>query len=323
MRALVLHDFTGPDGLSLEDVPTPAVDPGKVRIEVHAAGVSFADLLITKGLYQIKPVLPFVPGLEVAGIVTAAPDGSGVEVGARVAAHVFGGAFAEEADADPTMVVPIPGDGGFAAAAGLVVNYQTAWFALVRRARLQPGEWVLIHGAGGGLGTAAVGVAKALGAGVVAVASPGPKAEMAAAAGADLVADPSAAWAGLARAKTGGAGVDVVVDPVGGDRFHDTLRLLRPEGRLVVVGFTSGTIPEVKVNRLLLRNVSVLGAAWREFLDTEPSFVVEAGAAVARLVVDGRLTPLVGARYSLSDGARALQDLAGRRAAGKVVLEVP
>ena len=129
-------------------------------------------------------------------------------------------------------------------------------------------------------------------------------------------------WAAQARAATGGAGVDVAVDPVGGDRFGDTLRLLRPEGRLVVVGFTGGTIPEVKVNRLLLRNTSVLGAAWLEFLATEPSFVAQAGAALHRLVVDGRLTLLVGARYPLSDGARALRDLADRRAAGKVVLEV-
>ena len=323
MRALVLRDFDGPEGLRLDDVPAPDGEAGTVRIEVHAAGVSFADLLITRGLYQVKPPLPFVPGLEVAGVVTAAPAGSGFEAGARVAAHVFGGAFAEDAIADPAMIVPVPDNVTFAVAAGLVVNYQTAWFALVRRARLEAGERVLVHGAGGGLGTATVGVAKALGAEVVGVAAAGAKTEMAASAGADCVVDPSGAdWAERVRAASGGEGVDVVVDPVGGDRFDDTLRLLRPEGRLVVVGFTGGSIPAVKVNRLLLRNVSVLGAAWREFLSTEPAFFTETGALLGRLVADGRLVPRVGACYPLAEGARALQDLADRRTAGKVVLEV-
>src|SRR5581483_4315691 len=169
-------------------------------------------------------------------------------------------------------------------AAGFVVNYQTAWFALVRRARLQRGETVLVQGAGGGLGVAVVQVARALGARVVGVAE---------AAGADVVVSTGDGWADAVRAATGA--VDVVIDPVGGDRFDDSLRLLRPEGRLVVVGFAGGEIPRVKVNRLLLRNVAVLGAAWREFLSAEPGFVAEAGAGLEALVADGRLTPLVGA----------------------------
>jgi NADPH:quinone reductase len=319
VRALLLREFIGPDGLSLEEVPAPGGDG--VRIEVHAAGVSYADTLVTRGQYQLRPALPFVPGLEVAGVVLSAPPGSDLPAGTRVAAFMFGGAFAEEAVADPAMVVPVPPALDLTTAGGLVLNYQTAWFALHRRAALRPGEWVLVHGAGGGVGTAVVQVAKAMGARVVGVAGSPAKAGMAEAAGADAVISADADWAARVRAIAGG-GVDVVIDPVGGDRFDDSIRLLRPEGRLVVVGFAGGGIPQVKVNRLLLRNVAVMGAAWREFVDAEPNFVAEAGAALHRLVDDGLLRPLVGSTYPLEDGAAALHDLTDRRAAGKVVLIV-
>src|SRR5919198_4298756 len=315
MRALILSEFTGPDGVVLEDVPAPTVGGGDGRsalIEVHAAGVSFADLLITRGLYQLKPSLPFIPGLEVAGVVRQAPAGSGFAAGDRVAAFMFGGAFAEEATADPIHMVPLPDRLAFPEAAGFVVNYQTAWFALVRRARLQPGEQVLVQGAGGGLGVAVIQVARALGARVVGVTASPAKAAMAEAAGADVVIDAGDGWADKVRDATGG-GVDLGVDPVGSDRFDDSLRLLRPDGRLVVVGFTGGAIPQVKTNRLLLRNVGVLGAAWREFIMTEPGFVAEAHAGLSALIEDGRLTPLIGATYPLKDGAQALRDLADRR----------
>ena len=306
----------------LDDVPAPAGDDGRSAvIEVHAAGVSFADFLITRGLYQLRPPLPFVPGLEVAGVVRDAPAGSGFAAGQRVAAFMFGGAFAEEAAADPATMVAVPDSLDFPEAAGLVVNYHTAWLTLVRRARLQPGEQILVHGAGGGLGVAVTQVASALGARVVGVASGPAKGAMAKSAGADVVIDPAGPWADEVRAATGG-GVDVVVDPVGSDRFDDSLRLLRPEGRLVVVGFAGGAIPQVKVNRLLLRNISVLGAAWREFLLGEPGFLAETAAALSDLVTSGRLRPIVGTTYPLEDGARALRDLADRRAVGKLVLSV-
>ena len=321
MRALVLREFSGPGGVVVDDVAAPDGDGGRLGlIEVHAAGVSFADLLITRGEYQLRPTLPFVPGLEVAGVLRHAPAGSALAAGDRVAAFMFGGAFAEEAAADPATMVRIPGGVGFPEAAGLVVNYQTAWFALARRARLQSGEVVLVQGAGGGLGVAVIQVARALGARVVGVAATPAKAAMAEAAGADVVIPAADGWADAVRAAVGG--VDVVIDPVGADRFDDSLRLLRPEGRLVVVGFAGGDIPRVKVNRLLLRNVGVLGAAWREFLSSDPGFVAEAAAALEALIAGGRLAPLVGATYPLADGARALQDLADRRAVGKLVLTV-
>jgi NADPH2:quinone reductase len=320
MRALLLREFSGPEGVVLDHVPPPDEDGRTVGVEVHAAGVSFADVLITRGEYQLRPALPFVPGLEVAGVVRHPPPGTGFAAGDRVAAFMFGGAFAEEAAADPATMVRLPDRLGFPEAAALMVNYQTAWFTLVRRARLEPGETVLVQGAGGGLGVAVIQVARALGARVVGIAGSAAKAAMAEAAGADVVVPADDGWADAVRAATGP--VDVVVDPVGGDRFDDSLRLLRPEGRLVVVGFAGGEIPRVKVNRLLLRNVSVLGAAWREFLAAEPGFVAEAGARLDRLIASGELTPLVGASYALEDGARALRDLADRRAVGKLVLTV-
>ena len=322
MRALVLRDFTGPDGVVLDDVPSPAGDDGRsALIEVHAAGVSFADMLITRGLYQLRPSLPFVPGLEVAGVVRQAPEESGMAAGERVAAFMFGGAFAEEAAADPAHVVRLPDRLGFPEAAGFVVNHQTAWFALVRRARLERGHQVLVQGAGGGLGVAVIQVARALGARVIGVTAGPAKAAMAEAAGADVVIDAGEGWPDKVREASDG-GVDVVIDPVGSDRFDDSLRLLRPDGRLVVVGFAGGAIPEVKVNRLLLRNVGVLGAAWREFILSEPGFVAEAHAGLSALIADGRLAPLLGATYPLEDGAQALRDLADRKAVGKLVLMV-
>jgi NADPH2:quinone reductase len=322
MRALLLREFIGPDGVLLEEVPSPVgEDRRRVLIEVHAAGVSFADMLITRGLYQLKPSLPFIPGLEVAGVVRDAPPECRFGAGDRVAAFMFGGAFAEEAAADPAHIVPLPDALGFAEAAGFVVNYQTAWLTLVRRASLREGEQVLVQGAGGGLGVATIQVARALGARVVAVAANPAKAAMAEAAGADVVIDAGEGWADKVREASDG-GVDIVVDPVGGDRFDDSLRLLRPDGRLVVVGFAGGAIPQVKTNRLLLRNVGVLGAAWREYILNEPAFVAEAATGLGALIDDGRLTPLIGATYPLEDGSQALRDLADRRAVGKLVITV-
>jgi NADPH:quinone reductase len=322
VRALVLREFGGPDDLTVEDLPAPTVDGERsVLVEVHAAGVSFADMLITRGLYQLRPSLPFVPGLEVAGVVRDAPPNSGFAAGDRVAAFMFGGAFAEEAAAEPAHTVPLPDRLAFREAAGFVVNYHTAWFALARQARLAAGEQVLVQGAGGGLGVAVVQVARAMGARVIGVTASGEKAAMAEAAGADAVVDAGEGWADRARSASDG-GVDVVVDPVGGDRFDDSLRLLRPEGRLLVVGFAGGSIPQVKVNRLLLRNVGVVGAAWREYILHNPGFVAETTAALGALIDDGRLSPLIGAAYALEDGPQALRDLAERRAVGKLVLTV-
>jgi NADPH2:quinone reductase len=262
--------------------------------------------------------------MEVAGVVRTAPEGSAVAPGTRVGAFCgVGGGFAELAAAAPAFTFPIPDSLGFADAAGLVVNYQAAYLALERRARLRRGETVLVHGAGGGLGVASVQVAAALGGHVLAVASSEAKRAAARAAGADEVVPPDDGWPEQVRRWTHGRGVDVAVDPVGGDRFDDTIRVLAPEGRLVVVGFTSGRIPQLKVNRLLLRNVDVRGAGWREFVtEVDPGFARAAAAALGEMVDDGKIRPVASTRYPLEQGARALRALADRRSTGRPVLIV-
>jgi NADPH2:quinone reductase len=217
------------------------------------------------------------------------------------------------------MTFKLPDALDFAQGASLVLNYHTAYFALVTRGRLQAGERVLVHGAAGGVGTAALQVAKGLGAETVAVVSSDEKAEVAEAAGADHVLRSDGAWKDDAKAL---GGVDVIIDPVGGDRFTDSLRSLREQGRLVVVGFTGGSIPEVKVNRLLLNNVDVVGAGWGAFVMPKPEVTREIGAALDELIASGHVAPIVGARFPLEDGRAAVELLDGRGATGKVVLDV-
>ena len=245
--------------MEVVDVPEPP--EGAVLIEVAAAGVCYPDVLLTRGQYQVTPDLPFVPGSEVAGRVRSAPVGSGFARGDRVAAFPFLGGFAEVVSADPAAVFPLPEGVTYDQGAALPMNYLTCHFALRERGRLREGETVLVHGAAGGIGTAAVQLAAAWGARVVAVVSSEGKAQVARDAGAHDVV-PAEGFRDAVRDLTSGRGVDVVVDPVGGDRFTDSLRSLAPGGRLLVIGFTAGSIPEVRVNRLLLGNLSVVGVGW-------------------------------------------------------------
>src|SRR3954469_10612765 len=327
MRALQIKALDGPDGLELVDAPEPDRhplfgEPG-VLIEVRAAGVAFPDVLLSRGLYQVKPELPFAPGLEVAGLVRAAPDGTGFQPGDEVVAATTIGGFADLAIAPPDMTFPLPGPLDFAEGAGLILNYHTAYFALVTRGRLTAGESVLVHGAAGGVGTATLQVAKALGARTIGVVSTDEKERVAREAGADEVVRSDGEWRRQARELTGGGGVDVVVDPVGGkDRFTDSLRALGTAGRAVVVGFTEGSIPEVRVNRLLLNNVDVVGAGWGAYILQRPEAGREIGDAVTKLAEEGKVRPLVGARFPLERGADALRLIDDRGALGKVVLDV-
>jgi NADPH2:quinone reductase len=322
MRALQLSELTGPDGLEPIELPDPTPAEDGVLIEVHAAGVGFVDLLLTRGEYQIKPPLPFVPGIEVAGTVRAAPDGSGLRPGQRVAATTPFGAFAELAITQDFLVFPIPDVLGFNAAAGFVVNYQTAHLGLVRRGRLAAGETVLVHGAAGGVGTAAVQVAKAVGAHVIGVARGQHKRQVALQAGADDVLEADEDWVAGVRELTDGRGADIVFDPVGGDRFDQSLRCTAPEGRLLVVGFAEGRIPQVPVNKLLLRHLDVVGVNYGGMLPIDRQFARTTGAELFAMVKRGQLQPIVGQTYPLADGAEALRDLAERRAVGKPVLVV-
>ena len=315
MRAVQVTTLDGPTAVAVADVPEPDAT-GKVLVEVHVAGVNFPDVLMSRGEYQIKPELPFVPGSEVAGVVL---EGDGFAKGSRVAGFSIQGGYAERAAVDAGLLFPLPDRVSFAAGAALLMNYLTVDFALVRRGKLQAGETVLVHGAAGGIGVATIQLAKVLGARVIAVVSTDAKAELARKAGADeaVLAD---GFLAAVKELTGGRGVDMVVDPVGGDRFTDSLRALAQEGRLLVIGFTGGSIPEVKVNRLLLNNISVVGVGWGAFWMRDPSYLQEQWARLLPHLEDGSLDPLVGNSYPLEAAADALLELDERRALAKVVL---
>jgi NADPH2:quinone reductase len=327
MRALQITELTGPDtALKVVDVDEPEAShfltPGSgVVVDVHAAGVSFPEVLQTRGEYQVKPPLPFIPGSEVGGVVRSAPEGSGLAAGDRVAAFCMLGGFAEVAVSPEFLTFKLPDALDFAQGASLVLNYHTAYFALKLRGRLAEGETVLVHGAAGGVGTAALQVAKGLGARTIAVVSSDEKEAVARQAGADEVVRSDGAWKDEAKELSGG-GVDLVLDPVGGDRFTDSLRALRETGRLVVVGFTGGSIPEVKVNRLLLNNTEVIGAGWGAYIMSKPDVNQQVGAAIDELIAQGFVRPIVGQRFPLDAAADALKVIDGRGALGKVVLDV-
>jgi len=327
MKAVQIVELSGPrDALRVVDVPEPEAShpatPGEgVLVEVRAAGVSFPEVLQTRGQYQVKPPLPFVPGSEVAGVVRSAPEGAAVAPGDRVAAFCMLGGFAEVAVAPEFFCFALPEDWDFAQGAALVLNYHTAYFALKLRGRLREGECVLVHGAAGGVGTAALQVARGLGARTIAVVSSEEKERVAREAGAEEVVRSDGPWKDQVLEFSDG-GVDVVLDPVGGDRFTDSLRSLREGGRAVVVGFTEGSIPEVKVNRLLLRNTEVVGAGWGAYVLGKPELTREIGAALDALIEAGHVRPIIGARFPLEQAAQALALIDGRGATGKVVLEL-
>ncbi len=319
MRAVQITRLDGPTALEVVDVPEPQAGPGTVLVDVHVAGVTFPEVLQSRGEYQLKPELPFVPGSEVAGTVRSAPEGSALAAGQRVAAFPGLGAYAEVVAVPEGMAFPLPDRLSFLQGAALPMNYLTMHFGLLRRGHLREGETVLVHGAAGGVGTAAVQLAAALGARVIAVTSTAEKAEVARAAGAaeTVLAD---GFRDAVKELTGGQGVDLVVDPVGGDRFTDSLRSLAREGRLLVIGFTAGEIPQVKVNRLLLNNISVVGVGWGAYWTRQPGYLQEQWAELLPLLEAGRLDPVLGTTHALEDAAQALLELDERRAAGKVLL---
>ena len=321
MKACVVHRLSGPDGIVYTDIEDVARDENNVIIDVRAAGVCFPDLLLSKGEYQLKLPPPFVPGMEAAGVVRSAPPGSGYKVGERVSAFGILGAYAERVAVPVPNVIRSPAELDDAEAVSLLVNYNTMYFALARRAAMRPGDTVLVLGAAGGVGTAAIQVAQAMGAKkVLAVVHREAAADYVASLGADLVLPLSGNWAERAREYTGGRGVDIVVDPIGGPAFDDAIRVLAIDGKLLVIGFAAGSIPTVKVNRLLLRNVSVMGVAWGEYLNKVPGSAALFSWGLSQLVFLG-LKPPPPQRYPLAEAAAALQSLADGGVLGKVVLE--
>jgi NADPH:quinone reductase len=319
MRAVRVAELKGPDGLEVVDVPEPERGDGHL-IDVHAAGISYPELLLSRGLYQLKPDPPFILGSEVAGVVREPANGSGVSEGDRVIAFTMG-SFAETAGTPPNMTFPLHDKLDFGQGVALFMNYHTAVFALKRRAGLAEGESLLVHGAAGGVGTAAIQVGKALGGRVIAVVSTDEKEAVARDAGADQVARSDADWQEAAREFSDG-GIDVVYDPVGGERLGQSLRVLAQEGRAVVIGFVEGSIPEIAVNRLLYRNVSLVGAAWGHFAFERPEYLAQVAADLNAMVDGGHVSPIIGRRYSMDEVPQALRDLDERRAIGKLVLDV-
>jgi len=305
----------------LAEVDEPTGDG--VLVDVYAAGAAFPDALLTRGLYQYRPDPPFVLGAEIAGVVRSAPDDSHVRPGDRVVGlTMLTGGMAEVAVLSPDRVFKLPDNVSFEAGAGLLLNDLTMYFALNVRGRLQKGETMLVHGAAGGIGTSTLRLASVLGASrIIAVVSTKEKGEIAKAAGAtDVVL--SEGFKDAVKELTGGRGVDIVVDPVGGDRFTDSLRSLAPGGRLLVIGFTGGEIPTVKVNRLLLNNIDVVGVGWGAWTLSHSGALAEQWAAIERLLTSGQLAPPEPDVYPLEAAAAAVGSLENRSAKGKVVLRV-
>ena len=319
MRAAVITTLAGPAGVEVREMPEPSTSGGDVLIDVAYAGVSFPDLLQTRGEYQRRPDLPFIPGWEVAGIVRA--DVGRFRAGDRVAAMPMLGGLAETVTVREDRVFPLPANVSLDKGAALPLNYLTAHFALLRRARLTGGERVLVHGAAGGVGTAACQLARAYGAVVIAVVSTAEKGRIAEVAGAHEIVFVEG-FRDAVRHLTQGAGVDVIVDPVGGERFLDSLRSLASEGRLLVLGFTSGTIPTVKVNRLLLGNTAVIGVGSAELWRREPGYLRQQWDELIPFLESRAIDPLIGHVFTLDDVAAAIRELDERRAIGKMLIRL-
>ena len=320
MRAAQVLQPTGPTDVVVRDVPEPEPGPGDVLVEVHSVGISFPDLLLSKGEYQLKPEPPFTLGVNYAGVVVSGPDG--FEPGQRVAGVGGWGGAAELVASRAESTFALPDGLSFDEGAALPMNYLTAQFALAERGQLREGETVLVHGAAGGVGTATIQVAKGYGARSNAVVSTDEKAEVARTAGADEVVLLDG-FKDAVKELTGGQGVDVVVDVVGGDVFTDSLRSLAVQGRLRVVCFAAGQgIPEVKVNRLLLNNIDVRGVGWGAYAMTRPGYMLEQWAALLPMMESGVIRPPIGTTYPFEDFGQALVDMEQRRTLGKAVVRV-
>jgi NADPH2:quinone reductase len=322
MRAVVVDRWMEPAELAVREAPEPRLRAGAVRVDVKAAGCNFFDILMVRGQYQLRPPFPFVPGAELAGVVReVAPDVKALAPGDRVLSAPGIGAFAEQAvvAADQTWRMP-PGM-SFEEAASLPIVYPTSYAGLVFRAGLAPGETLLVHAAAGGVGIAAVQIGKALGARVIGTAGGPEKLEIARQAGADVVIDYRGSdWIDAVKAATGGRGADVIYDSVGGDTTDLSLKCIAWNGRLLVIGFASGRIPEVKLNRVLLKNIAITGLHWGAHAIHQPERVGETFHALFSLYEAGKIRPVIFARHPMAELPAALDALGSRRSHGKIVV---
>lgn len=319
MRAWQIDSLDRPT--TLTTLPDPAPGPGEARLAIHACGLNFADLLMAKGQYQEKPALPFIPGLELAGtVLDLGPGTQGPPPGTRVAVYAGQGGLAEQGCFPVTSLLPLPDSMSFAEAAGFQIAYGTSHLALAHKARLQPGETLLVLGAAGGVGLTAVEVGKLMGARVIACARGAEKLAIARAAGADEVIDSDTPDLKAALKSLGGA--DVVYDPVGGDAFDAALRATRPDGRILAIGFASGTVPQVPANLLLVKNITVIGFWWGGYRAFAPHLLQDSLATLMRWHAEGRLHPHISHRLTLDRLPEGLELLRSRAATGKVVIDI-
>lgn len=320
MRAQLLREESGPGGLELVEVDDLKAGPGQYLVDIKACGVCFPDLLMSRGLYQMRPPLPFTPGTEVAGVVREAPEGGKYKVGDKVLVFAGVGGFAEQMLAVEPQILPQPEGLTFAEGAAMGINFQTAIFALKLRAHTAPGEVVAVLGAAGGVGAASIRVAKEMGAKVIAVVHRKGAEEMLRDAGADEVVQLEEGWGQRVKDLSDG-GVDVLIDPVGGEVFDEALRTVAPDGRYVVIGFAAGGIPTVKLNRVLFRNIDVVGAAWGEYIRTHPDVPALLHDELTEMIADG-MRPPVDVSYTLAQLPQALQDLHDGKVRGKAVVVI-
>lgn len=322
MRAILCEELTGPDGLRLAELPDPTPGPGQVVVGIRVCGVNFADTLIVQGKYQEKPPLPFVPGAEIAGEVLALGAGvAHLRVGQRVAALCDTGGFAEQVAVAAERCVPLPDGMAYETAAGFLITYGTSHLGLVHRAKLQAGETLLVHGAAGGVGLAAVEIGALLGATVIATASSAEKLALARQYGAAHTIDYTQEdFVERVKAITDGRGADVIYDPVGGDILDRSLRCIAWEGRLLVIGFASGRIPQIPAGLLLVKNVAVVGLYWGAYAKRDPQVLTDSLAQLFAWQAVGKLKPHISATFPLAETGEALRLLMERRSRGKVVV---
>jgi NADPH:quinone reductase len=322
MKAWRVSEWCEPEQMKLEEISLPEPGPGEVRIKNHAAALNFYDILMIQGKYQVKPPLPFTPGSEVAGTIDAiGPDVKGFFVGDRVQAMASGGGYAEYSLAPAAKTFRVPDRMSFEEAAAMIVIYQTSYFALKNRTTVKAGEWLLVQAAAGGVGLSATQIGKAFGARIIATAGSQEKLDFCLSEGAEHALNyRDGGWVEQVKQITGGRGADIIYDPVGGDIFDLSSKCIASEGRLLVIGFAGGRIPSIAANRILLKNISVIGCYWGGYLEHHPKFMAEAQGALFRMYEAGEIKPIVSQTYPLAEAVAALKALAGRKTYGKVVL---
>jgi NADPH:quinone reductase len=328
VKAWVVRQLGGPETLRFEDVDAGAPADGMVRIAIRASAINYFDALMVAGQYQVKPELPFVPGNEISGVVESGGAAIGLNRGDRVTALLDNGGltrggYAEIGDAIPTSVQRIPDAMPFDDAAGFTLIFQTAWFGLHRRANLQAGEILLVHAGAGGVGSAAIQLGKAAGATVIATAGSDEKTDVCRELGADHAINyKTQDFAEEVKSLTGGRGADVIFDPVGGDVYDRSTKCVAFEGRIVIVGFTSGRIPQAAANHVLVKNYSVVGLHWGLYSKRAAELLPAAHAALMDLYSSGKIKPLISAHVPLAEAPKALGMVAGGKSTGKVILTI-